>query len=81
MLASLDWSPIIAAAIITIPALWAAVVSTLNRREIKTPSGDTLGRVSERTHDLSAANNMMLNKINGSLNGEAAPEGETVPHD
>jgi hypothetical protein len=73
LLAAVDWTPIIAAAVASLPGCLAAFVSLLNRREIKTPSGDSLGRVAERTHDMTAANNMMLNKINGDLNHKSEP--------
>lgn len=32
----------------------AAVITALNRRNLKTPSGDRIGNVVERTHDLAA---------------------------
>lgn len=45
---------IICTTITAIPATLAAVVGWMNRQQIKTPSGDTLGAVAERTHDLAA---------------------------
>lgn len=67
LLAVVDWTPIIAAAVASLPGCLAAAVSLLNRREMRTDSGDSLGRVAERTHDLAAANSMLLTKINGDL--------------
>jgi hypothetical protein len=67
LLAAVDWTPIIAASVAALPGCLAAFVSLLNRREMRTDSGDSLGRVAERTHDLAAANSMLLTKINGDL--------------
>lgn len=55
LLAAIDWTPIIAAAVAGIPGVLAALVALGNRRAIQTPSGDKIGEVMERTHDLSAA--------------------------
>jgi len=46
---------IVCTAITALPATIAAVIGVLNRRQIQTPSGDTIGHVVERTHDLAAA--------------------------
>lgn len=67
LLAAFDWTPIVAAAVIALPAYFGVLVSLLNRRDLRTDSGDSLGRVAERTHDMAAANQMMLQKINGDL--------------
>lgn len=34
----------------------AAIMGALNRRHLQTPSGDTIGQVVERTHDLASVN-------------------------
>lgn len=55
MLAETTWPDVAIAAIVAVPSTVAAVLAYLNRRAITTPSGDKLGEVMERTHDLSAA--------------------------
>jgi hypothetical protein len=52
--AGIDWTIVIASAIPTVPATLAVIVSAANRRSLKTPSGDAIGHVVERTHDLAA---------------------------
>ena len=42
------------ALIAALPALVAAILAALNRRDLKTPSGMTIGYVAERGHDLAA---------------------------
>lgn len=61
LLAALDWNQLVVALITAIPAYLAAYWGRgANRhardvkREIETPSGDTLGAVAERTHELAA---------------------------
>lgn len=49
-----NWTTVIVAAIGAIPASIAAYASVLTRRAVRTPSGDSLGTVVERTHDLAA---------------------------
>lgn len=45
----------------------AAVIAALNRRNLKTPSGDAIGTVVERTHDLSAVSVAAATGISGPL--------------
>ncbi len=61
----LDWTTIIVAAIGIVPATLAALLSFRVHRQVRTPSGDTLGAVVERTHDVAAANTALLTKLNG----------------
>lgn len=42
------------ALIVGLPAIIAAVLAALNRRDLKTPSGETVGRIVEKAHELSA---------------------------
>lgn len=46
-----DWTNVIVA---TIAAAPPTIVALMNRRSLKTPSGDPIGHVVERTHDLAA---------------------------
>lgn len=45
----------------------AAVISAKNHRAMKTPSGDPIGQVVERTHDLSAVSVAATTGIDGPL--------------
>lgn len=58
----MDWSQIAAAAIISLPGLVGAFLARGARneardvrRDLETPSGDRIGEVVERSHDLVAA--------------------------
>ena len=53
-MAAIDWTIVIASAIPTVPATVAVLIGSANRRALKTPSGDAIGHVVERTHDLAA---------------------------
>lgn len=73
-----DWTTVIVALIASLPAILAAIFSYLNRRQLKVPSGDRLGAVMERTHDLSAADvalsQQVLTIVNeGSEGGNGEP--------
>lgn len=54
MVAVIDWTNVIDTAIVAIPATIAAWASLLGVRRLRTPSGDNIGHVVERTHDLAA---------------------------
>lgn len=43
----------------------AAVVGAMNRRALQTPSGDSIGAVAERTHDLAAVGVAAVTGTNG----------------
>ena len=51
--------------IAAIGSVVAAVLGTLNRRSLKTPSGPSIGTQVERAHLTGIANNMLLSKQNG----------------
>ena len=53
---AIEWTTVIVAAIPTVPATLAVILANGNRRAIRTPSGDPIGHVVERTHDLAAVN-------------------------
>lgn len=42
------------------PASLAAILAYLNRRQIRTPSGDSIGALAERTHDITHATSMQV---------------------
>lgn len=56
----IDWTLVIVALITAVPATIAALIGNSNRRALRTPSGDTIGRVAERTHDLAAVSTLAL---------------------
>lgn len=54
MLAAINWTDVIDTFIVAVPATIAALASLQTRRRLRTPSGDSIGAVVERTHDLAA---------------------------
>lgn len=50
----IDWTIVLTALIPTIPAILAVLLGASNRRSLKTASGDPIGQVVERAHDLTA---------------------------
>lgn len=63
--AAIDLTMVLDTAIITLPAIIAAIYAARIHSQIKTPSGKTLGAVTEYAHDTAIANNMLLRKANG----------------
>jgi cobalamin synthase len=53
--AGVDLTQIIVTLITTLPAIIAALFARRIQKQIKTPSGDTLGQVAERTHENTVA--------------------------
>jgi cobalamin synthase len=51
---TVGWPDVAIALVAAAPALLAAIFAYLNNRAIKTPSGDKIGSVVEKTHDLAA---------------------------
>lgn len=52
---AIDWTAILVALIAAVPATIAAVVALLNRRSLRTPSGDSIGAVAERAEHMTNA--------------------------
>ncbi len=54
----MDWTNVLDALIAGLPAIIASTAALLyarrNGQHLRTPSGDTIGAVTERTHDLAA---------------------------
>jgi hypothetical protein len=76
--ATIGWPDVFIALIAAAPALLAATFAYLNGRAIKTPSGDKIGSVVERTHDLAAVAVPSLQRTEAAMNSEAAA-GPTAP--
>lgn len=65
LLATVDWTTVIATAIAAFPATLAAAYSLLTHRAIRTPSGRTIGRQVESLHHTAISNHMLLRRANG----------------
>jgi hypothetical protein len=63
--ATVNWTTVIVALITGLPAIIAAIFAAKSHGKLKTPSGDNIGHVVERTHDLAAANMGLLMHKNG----------------
>lgn len=68
--ALIDWTQVIVALIAGAPAIIAAVFAFRVHRDVRTPSGDRLGEVAERTHDMASANLALIQKVDKQTNGE-----------
>ena len=62
---NIDWTTIIATAIIAVPAWVAAFYSLRTHREVTTPNGATLGEMASQAIETGAANHAILKKQNG----------------
>ena len=65
MLAAIDGTNVLDTLIVTLPAIIAAVFAGLIHHQIKTPSGDSIGSVAERTHDMAAVSVAAVTGTNG----------------
>lgn len=68
---AINWTQVlitgVPAIIAAIGSAIAVVIGAANRRNLKTPSGDPIGQVVERTHDLSAVSVAATTGIDGPL--------------
>lgn len=71
---AIDWTMVITAALVALPGLLAAWFSGRNRRDMRLPSGETIGAAVERSHDLTAVSTALLRR----LNGDHAPDPPTL---
>lgn len=77
---NLDLTQICVSLITTVPAILAARWARNVVKQVKTPSGDTLGEVAERTHDLAAVNTAKLSQVHAAvLNGGHEPDAGPEP--
>jgi cobalamin synthase len=79
IVSALGWPDVAIALIAAAPALLAAIFAYLNSRAIKTPSGDKIGHVVERTHDLAAVAAPSIRHTEAIVNGEAEPTATPAP--
>lgn len=78
---SLDLTQVLVTLITTIPAILAAIWARTVVNQVRTPSGDTLGAVAERTHDLAAVNTKMITDVHTSVkNGALADVAYRAKH-
>lgn len=61
------WGEIIAALIVALPTYVGAYYAIRVHRQVKTPSGDTIGAVAERTHDLTSADLALTKDIHRTI--------------
>jgi len=68
ILAATTWQDVALALIAALPGLIAAIFGALNHRNMRTPSGSSIGYVAERAHDLAAVAAMRPElQLNGTL--------------
>lgn len=65
MVAGIDWTTVVVAAITAIPATVGALVSLHVKGAIRVPSGGTIGEKVEQSHDIACVNHAILRKQNG----------------
>lgn len=66
---SVNWTEVL---VVGVPAMiaalgsaLAAILAAMNRRSLRTPSGDSIGHVVERTHDIGAVTVSAVTGANG----------------
>lgn len=65
MLAAIDWTNVLDTAIITVPAIIAALYARSIHSSVQTPSKRSIGKQVESAHQTAIANNMLLSAKNG----------------
>lgn len=70
---TIDWTQVLIALIAAAPATLAVYLSYRIHYKIRTPSGDDIGTVVERTHELAAVNEAVLLAMHSTLTGGAPP--------
>lgn len=78
MLVAIDWTNVLDTAIITLPAIIAALYARSVHASIQTPSGKSIGKQVESSHLTAIANNMLLSTKNGPT--KKAEPGELLDH-
>ena len=80
LVSALDWTLLINTTIITIGTIANGFGVVWIVRKVKTPSGDSLGAVAERTEHLASASVMQTSKLLRDLEGDTASsdDGETT---
>lgn len=76
---SIDWTQVLLELIAIMPSLVAAYFAYRIHLNVRTPSGEALGVVSEQTHHLASVNTAMLKDVHrATANGESTPAGEAA---
>lgn len=60
LIAAIHWANVAFALVLALPAVVAGWFAYMTYENVQTPSGDPIGSVSERTHDLAATNSAQL---------------------
>lgn len=74
MVAAVDWTNVLVALIAGLPAIIGAIYSGRVHRQIRTPSGPSIGKQVEHANVSAIANNQLLSAIHG--NTKAANGGD-----
>lgn len=75
LVAAADWQDVIIASLTLAGVIFNGFIAIYLTRQVRTPSGETLGKVAERTHDNTAALTMAVVKNGGKLH---IPEGDNT---
>ena len=72
LVGTLEWTQIITAGIAALGAVTSTAIAAWVAYQVRTPSGDTLGQVAERTHDLATVSVKQLHGMNGHGENDAS---------
>lgn len=76
MVAAIDWTNVIVALIVGLPAIIAAIFAGSVHRQIKTPSGKTLGKQVEDVIHTVLSNNYHLQSIGAKVEAATPPQAD-----
>lgn len=73
LVAAIDWTMVLDTAILTVPAIIAALYARSVHLQVKTPSGRSIGRQVEDTLHTTISNYHYANAISDKVGAEPAP--------
>jgi hypothetical protein len=73
VVATTNWPDVALALIAALPGILTLVFQIILRSNLKTPSGEPLGKVVEFAHDTAIANNMRLTAITDKVGATVSP--------
>jgi hypothetical protein len=77
VIAAIDWTNVIVAAIVGLPSIIAAIFAGSVHRKIQTPSKTPIGHQVENNLHTGLANNYRLRKIGKIVGAESSPAADT----
>lgn len=88
LVASIDWTNVLEALIAGLPAIIASLGALLyareshrtarqNQQDLQTPSGDPIGHVTERAHDLAAVTTAAVGNISQAVHARGKDRGDS----